>query len=323
MPGSGRTLGTVTRQPRAGDAEGSEPAPALTVAAVARRLGVAPATLRTWDRRYGLGPTEHTAGAHRRYTSADLARLSVMRRLSVEGVAPAEAARVATGTDVARPSPVLRSPGTGGRVVALPDGTPAARGLARAAMALDSAACTELVRASLHTGGLVATWEQLVVPVLVGVGRRWALTGEGVDVEHLLSECVLACLRSEFPPPAEPLNGRPVLLACAEEDQHSLPLHALAAALAELGVSTRLLGARVPHESLVAAVRRSGPAAVFVWASLPRHGADRQPPALPALRPAPAVVVGGPGWPEELLADVRRAADLPSAAAAVVASCGL
>ncbi|HYN74868.1 MAG TPA: transposase, partial [Candidatus Limnocylindria bacterium] len=26
--------------------------PALTVAAVARRLGVAPATLRTWDRRY-------------------------------------------------------------------------------------------------------------------------------------------------------------------------------------------------------------------------------------------------------------------------------
>src|SRR5690606_11779925 len=28
--------------------------PGLAVAAVARRLGVAPATLRTWDRRYGL-----------------------------------------------------------------------------------------------------------------------------------------------------------------------------------------------------------------------------------------------------------------------------
>ncbi|WP_432542783.1 MerR family transcriptional regulator [Kineococcus sp. SYSU DK002] len=73
----------------------------LTVAAVARRLGVAPATLRTWDRRYGLGPSEHTAGAHRRYSSADLARLVVMRRLTLEGVAPAEAARLAATTAVA------------------------------------------------------------------------------------------------------------------------------------------------------------------------------------------------------------------------------
>ncbi|WP_432521264.1 MerR family transcriptional regulator [Kineococcus sp. SYSU DK006] len=73
----------------------------LTVAAVARRLGVAPATLRTWDRRYGLGPSEHTAGAHRRYSSADLARLVVMRRLTLEGVAPAEAAQLAATTAVA------------------------------------------------------------------------------------------------------------------------------------------------------------------------------------------------------------------------------
>ncbi|NAZ86498.1 MerR family transcriptional regulator, partial [Kineococcus indalonis] len=73
----------------------------LTVAAVARRLGVAPATLRTWDRRYGLGPSEHTAGAHRRYSATDLARLVVMRRLTLEGVAPAEAAAIAATTAVA------------------------------------------------------------------------------------------------------------------------------------------------------------------------------------------------------------------------------
>jgi MerR family transcriptional regulator, light-induced transcriptional regulator len=69
--------------------------PGLAVAAVARRLGVAPATLRTWDRRYGLGPSERTAGSHRRYTPEDVARLLVMRGLTLEGVAPVDAARAA------------------------------------------------------------------------------------------------------------------------------------------------------------------------------------------------------------------------------------
>lgn len=73
--------------------------PGLAVAAVARRLGVAPATLRTWDRRYGLGPTEHRAGSHRRYTDDDVARLLVMRRLTLEGVAPVDAAKAALAAD--------------------------------------------------------------------------------------------------------------------------------------------------------------------------------------------------------------------------------
>uniref|UniRef100_UPI001F1989AD MerR family transcriptional regulator n=1 Tax=Puerhibacterium puerhi TaxID=2692623 RepID=UPI001F1989AD len=73
--------------------------PGLAVAAVARRLGVAPATLRTWDRRYGLGPSGRTAGSHRRYTPEDVARLLVMRRLTLEGVAPVDAARAALEAD--------------------------------------------------------------------------------------------------------------------------------------------------------------------------------------------------------------------------------
>jgi len=56
---------------------------------------VAPATLRTWDRRYGLGPSARTAGSHRRYTPEDVARLLVMRRLTLEGVAPVDAAKAA------------------------------------------------------------------------------------------------------------------------------------------------------------------------------------------------------------------------------------
>ena len=70
----------------------------LSAGEAARRRGVAAPTIRTWDRRYGLGPSYREPGRHRRYDEHDLARLELMRRLTVDGVAPAEAARIANAT---------------------------------------------------------------------------------------------------------------------------------------------------------------------------------------------------------------------------------
>ena len=306
------------------------PGPRLTVAAVARRLGVAPATLRTWARRYGVGASEHEAGAHRRYTPGDVARLETMRRLTLEGVPPAEAARVALAqplTAVPRddaPLPdregrlVGRAPGRrggpGGRVLALPGAEAAVRGLGRAAMALDAQAVAGIVREQIERHGVLHTWDHVVRPVLVAVGSRWAATGEGVDVEHLLSDCIAAVLRETAVGVPEPAGRRPVLLSCAPEEHHALPLHALAAGLAERGVGVRTLGASMPSEALVQAVRRTGPAAVFVWSQLPGTADAAVLDSMPVTRPATAVLVGGPGWvPDRLPRRVTVAADLPHA----------
>ena len=78
----------IRRRPAAAPAQPAIPV-TLEVAAVARRLGVATGTLRTWDRRYGLGPSGHQAGTRRRYTAADLARLTLMHRLMLQGVGAA------------------------------------------------------------------------------------------------------------------------------------------------------------------------------------------------------------------------------------------
>ena len=72
----------------------------FSVGAVARRLGVAPSTLRTWNRRYGIGAGELSPGKHRRYTSEDITRLEHMQRLILRGAAPADAARAALAAPV-------------------------------------------------------------------------------------------------------------------------------------------------------------------------------------------------------------------------------
>jgi hypothetical protein len=294
--------------------------------------------LRTWARRYGLGPSAHTAGAHRRYSAEDLGRLVVMRRLTHEGVSPADAARMALAGDAAeavprpsgrvidlvpteRPDPTDRetSRSGGGRVLPLPDATPAVRGLARAAMALDAGALTESFQRYLSRLGVVGVWERLMVPLLRGVGERWASTGEGIEVEHLLSETIQDVLHAHAARGREGRRTAPVLLACLDDEQHGLPLQVVSAALSERGVDVRMLGVRTPLAALEAAVRRCGPAVVIVWATMPGLSIDALS-RLRGIRPSPLVLAGGPGWPSGTGDSTSRQVTVQQAVDATIAA---
>ncbi|WP_446459189.1 MerR family transcriptional regulator [Streptomyces zaomyceticus] len=73
----------------------AEAAHAISTGAVARRLGVSPTTVRSWDQRYGIGPAVRANGKHRRWAPGDIAMLEEMCRLTAAGVPPGEAARAA------------------------------------------------------------------------------------------------------------------------------------------------------------------------------------------------------------------------------------
>jgi MerR family transcriptional regulator, light-induced transcriptional regulator len=222
------------------------PAPALAVAAVARRLGVAPATLRTWDRRYGLGPSEHSAGAHRRYSAIDVERLLVMRRLTLEGVAPSEAARIALASDVDQGGAAAVSPWTG------PEPTPSA--LVDAALAGDEHRCVRLL--ALGPGqphdDVVQWWTALVEPAGVALARRTVVDLPGVDAASTLRGAALAALRASFAVGSRHPAGRPVVLVLVPAGQtRPLVAHALAAALTAQGIDARLVGGPVgPHHGV-------------------------------------------------------------------------
>ena len=398
---------------------GPPAAPALSISGAARRLGVATATLRSWERRYGLMPSLHTPGGHRRYGSEDLARLQVMHRLVRAGVPAAEAARVAVGTafadlphdsgpfaallwadrsdpeqsqalaDLADPvlgglsadpsasvalapggpvaggglieapasllgdpprsaspepdldtvagqpgldavaeqspqeaadgRPAGRGSAGGGRVLPLPRHSAAAiRGLARAAMALDAGSCEQILDEALQERGTLATWDDVIRPVMAAIGRRWQATQSGVEIEHSFTMVVKAGLARRAVLVGRARNDSPVLLASVPEEMHDLPLRALHSALAEREIRSHLLGARTPHEALADAMRRLGPPVVVLWAQM----SVGELPALPVMRPEPALIVGGPGLPE--LAQSRlRAQSLSEAIDQISAALGL
>ncbi len=372
----------------------------FSVGAVARRLGVAPSTLRTWNRRYGIGARELSPGRHRRYTAEDIIRLEHMQKLILRGAAPADAARAALTAPVA-PGPAQagadggpvagaadgaaggepggqptaglereaagggpaesgpghaggqeagdgpdgsgpdeRGPagapggefpaarpgpghGSGGRRLALPGASAAARGLARAVLALDEKRASETIRAALDQDGSVRTWEDLLVPVLSGLGTRFEHTGTCVEAEHLLSVATIGAFSRRTADRPGQAQHRAVLLASAEGEQHDLPLFALAAALAEQGIDSRVLGSDLPYFALAAAVRRTGPGVVFLWSQAPATGDPLALPDLSPRRPGTRLILGGPGWDRDRIpAAARLVISLPEALSEIVAALG-
>lgn len=287
----------------------------LTVSAVARRLGVAPATLRTWDRRYGLGPSTHEAGEHRRYCPADLMKLTTMRRLISAGVAPADAAEQAKRAKGAvKLEQILREFEVREDVVA---------GINRALQAFDIDFVEETLRAELEEHGVEITWHEIIVPTLIEIGEAWKETGQGVEIEHAFSETLKKVFRERSIACDAPINPHPVVLAAVGEEQHSLPLHALEAALCEIGIKTHFLGARTPFDAVAATVTRLAPPAVFLWALLPQNAKTNFYRELPAVRPAPRIVLGGPGWSPDECSDATLVLGLGNACEEIKRAVGL
>ena len=286
----------------------------LSVAAVARRIGVAPATLRTWARRYGLGPSSHEAGEHRLYGANDLAKLTLMRRLITAGVAPASAAQQALAHkgEVKVEKILLRCEIREDVVAAV----------ISAARSLDRNFIESLLRQDLDKYGVIDSWQEVIAPALMSIGEDWEQSGEGIEVEHLLSETITGILREKSLARKKPINGRPVLLASVGEELHCLALHALHAALSEANIECNFMGARTPFSALSAMVSRSAPPAIFLWAQLTKNGDPKFYREIPRVRPAPRVILGGPGWDRKKCTEVAFADDLALACSEIKQAIG-
>ena len=145
-----------------------------TVSSVSDELGVSPSTLRTWERRYGLGPAQRETGERRRYQPEDVDRLRAMIHHVRAGMSAAEAAKRALAESTLLPR---RGPANAAqlRSVALSD---------------DYQRLEEVIEAAVASHGLVHTWSRFADSLhetaaqVIGVALAWY----GCDVRMLSSE---------------------------------------------------------------------------------------------------------------------------------------
>ncbi|WP_409484985.1 MerR family transcriptional regulator [Arsenicicoccus dermatophilus] len=248
----------------------------LTVAVVARLVGVAPSTLRTWARRYGLEPSGHRSGLHRRYSETDVARLRYMRSLTQSGMTSRDAA---TRAMTATLDELAATPGIGHPVVELSpaaalrsdrrptqeracvgDVAPVVKTLLGTLGNADARGTISLLRIALRDLGAARTWDERVLPARAAL---WRLHREAqARGDALLCTAVVGAV-GDVRLGRAPRNLVPVYLCSLPGHQDPAAEALLLAALAERSIHASVLGLGSGAATAVRAVS-GAPAGVLV-----------------------------------------------------------
>ena len=209
--------------------------------------GVNPATLRAWERRYGLVEPSRTAKGHRLYSDADIARIQRIVSLLDHGVAPS------------RIGSVLEAEEPGTSAPDEPGWEPLLHKMLGAVRRFDEPALDGVYREALAAWPLDAVTENLTVPMLRKLGERWE-SGEGlVAEEHFFRDYVRNAIGSRLFHRARPPSGHTLVTACMPGEEHDIGLLLFNLTAEQAGFRIVTLGANTPLEDLphVAAVTRA------------------------------------------------------------------
>lgn len=262
-----------------------------TIKQAARLTGVPEASLRAWERRYGVVTPRRTESGYRIYDDESVATVSAMRRLVQAGWSPAVAAR--TVRPGASPSPASRDPRD--------DPGHGENAATHMELFLSSAALLdpEGIEESLDRGFALGSFEHVVeswlFPTLEALGESWRRGEVDVAAEHAASAAVHRRLSVAYQAAASRSRGATVLVGLPPGSRHELGALAFATALRRRGVDVLYLGADVPALSWDKAVRtRSARAAVMaVVTAEDRPGAAAVAGRLRCSHPDLVVATGG------------------------------
>ena len=221
------------------------------------QTGVTPATLRAWERRYGILLPDRTAGGHRLYSARDIAAIKWLKEHIEQGMTISRASALLQKQLYTSSEPVAHAPQAAQLpVAALSEVPESARSvdtiktdLYEALTEYDELTAEEILSEAYSLHPVEAVCMEVIEPVLVMLGRAWADGKISISTEHFASNYLrrkLIALISHGP------ATRPGLIAigCAPTDLHEMGILLLSIFLRRRGWHVVYLGQAVPLEDL-------------------------------------------------------------------------
>lgn len=234
--------------------------------AVSEMTGIPAATLRAWERRYGVPEPRRTESSYRVYSDADIELIRRVRELCDQGMAPSEAAKLVLADLEQRKAPSANSADPFAQAV---------EAIVQAVSAFDPMQVESSVRHAMALGSATSIFENVFRPAMVEIGQRWHDGTFSIGQEHMATQIVetatAAMLRLVQPEDAD----RTAVLACFADDTHTLSSSGIALHMAAWGFGVVRMGARTPPRAIRQSVEELSPAIVCLSSTVmpPGHRA--------------------------------------------------
>lgn len=240
--------------------------PLYNIGVVMRVTGIAIATLRAWERRYGFPHSGRTQGGHRLYSEADIERLRWVKAQIDHGMQTAQAIRALQFRDATERLGEQAAAPAGAAVDVSPAGNVYCDRLLAALLRNDTAGADALLGEALpvlQPEGLIL---DVIGPAMAAIGDAWFEQRIGVATEHLATNYLRQRLLIWMVTGPPALNTAPLLLGCAPGELHEGGLLMLGALLRRRRWPVAYLGQMVPLADMAALVRQIAPPLVVMVA---------------------------------------------------------
>jgi len=239
--------------------------PLFNTKAVVQETGVSAATLRAWERRYGVPEPDRTGSNYRLYSEREIALVRWLKERVDAGVNISQAVelyrRMADGESVKTSLPMM----TGGHQI--PSFLESRKRLIEAFLHFDEREAERILNELFAIYTIEDVLSEVIHPAMVTIGELWHNGEIGIPTEHFASAYVERKIMALIN--AQPTNhDAPLIVSgCAPHEQHELGILLVSLFLRRTGLRVLYLGQNVPLVDLQATLETLRPAMLALSAS--------------------------------------------------------
>ena len=215
------------------------------------------ATLRVWERRYGLGATNRSDSGYRLYDTNSILAIKKMQKLIEEGWPVHEAAREARELQ-------NRSSKSKSSSVSIQSYKDSTSHFFDAIENLDSLKLTKILDDVFSKSSFEHVIDEWLSPTMSELGERWQKGKLDIASEHFASHAIVRRISAVFESAGNSQSGKKVIIGAPSGSAHEIGSLAFATAARRAGLQVIYLGVEVPAETWVDAVQRNSADAVVL-----------------------------------------------------------